>query len=382
MHLRTLLTTSLIAITLACNAPAQEPAPEATLVFTREADDAYAAIRIPAIVQSKRGTLLAFAEGRPVDHDHGKNDIILKRSEDGGQTWGAMQVLANSGDDSLNDPCALALHDPDRILLFYQRYPEGYHGRASGHTKLADPGYGGPTNTQTFLITSEDDGKTWSEPRDMTRTLRRPDAVAVGSPGNFIQLARGAHPGRLVLPLYENIPLGESGRMHKLSAAYSDDLGETWQLGARVSYDNIDGWGTEAQIAECADGTLLLSARNQDGGVGRILARSNDGGVTWGQAWFETALQTPPCMSSLVARVDSGGENTVLFHTLPNTKDQRENGQLYRSTDCGATWTHDQAIYPGEFAYSALVVLDNGNLGCLYERDHYKSIQYVELKVE
>jgi len=373
----------LLSVLLTGTAIAQE-APEHTLVFTREADDAYAAIRIPAIVQSKRGTLLAFAEGRPVDHDHGQNDIILKRSEDGGKTWGELQVVAASGDDSLNDPCAIALQDPERLLLVYQRYPEGYHGRVSGHTKLAEIGYGGPTNTQSFLTMSEDDGKTWSEPRDITRQLRRPDAVAVGSPGNFIQLDRGPHKGRLVLPLYENIPLGGDGdRMHELCAAYSDDLGETWTLGERVSYENITGWGTEAQIAACADGTLVLSARNQDGGVGRILASSSDGGATWTKVWFDETLRTSPCMGSIVSRIDAKkGEKAVLFHSLPDSESKRENGQLYRSEDCGATWTRDQTIYPGEFAYSALVVLNDGTLGCLYEREHYKTISYAVLDVK
>lgn len=373
----------LLAGSLSVPVLAQETAPEHTVVFTREAEDAYAAIRIPAIVQSAQGTLLAFAEGRPVDHDHGKNDIILRRSLDGGGTWEDMQVVAASGDDSLNDPCAIALHDPERILLVYQRYPEGYHGRVTNHTELAEAGYGGLTNTQSFLITSDDDGKTWSGPRDVTRQLRRPDAVAVGSPGNFIQVSAGPHKGRLVLPLYENIPLGDDGdRMHELCAAYSDDLGETWELGARVSYENITGWGTEAQIAECDDGALILSARNQDGGVGRIFARSTDGGLTWSKVWFETALQTPPCMGSLVSRVDSGGGQPVLFHTLPNTADKRENGQVYRSVDCGATWTHERPVYAGEFAYSALVVLKDGRLGCLYERDHYKTIRYAVVDVE
>ena len=183
------------------------------------------------------------------------------------------------------------------------------------------------------------------------------------------------------MPLYENIPIGGDERIHKLSAAYSDDDGETWQLGSRVSYDDIEGWGTEAQIAERHDSTLLMSARNQDGGVGRIFSTSDDGGASWSTARFDTTLKTPPCMSSLVA-VDEGPGKTVLFHTVPNTEDARESGQLYRSVDGGATWIHDQPIYPGEFAYSALVVLKDGQLGCLYEADHYKSIRYVVLDVK
>jgi len=362
-------------------ATADGPAPDAVTVFTREADDDYAAIRIPAIVQSKSGTLLAFAEGRPVDNDHGENDIILRRSEDDGKTWGAMEVVAASGRDSLNDPCALALHDPDRILLVYHRYPEGYHGRVMAHTKLLKTGYGGPANAQSFLITSEDDGRTWSEPREITRELRRPDVIAAGGPGNFIQMAGGPHRSRLVMALYENMPVGDGDRLHQLRAAYSDDLGATWQLGERMSYENITGWGTEAQLAECANGTLLLSARLMDGGSERLLTESTNGGQTWAPARLEPALETPPCMSSIVSRLAADG-SAVLFHSVPNSKDARANGQLYRSADCGATWSPAGAIYPGDFAYSALVVLADGRLGCLYERDHYKTISYVVLDAE
>jgi len=360
---------------------AAPPVPEAVTVFTRESDDAYEAIRIPAIVQSKGGTLLAFAEGRVLDSDHGENDIVLRRSDDDGNTWSDIQVVAESGKDSLNDPCALALHDPDRVLLVYHRYPQGYHGRAMEHAKRAEPGYDGPANGQSFIITSDDAGETWSAPREITREHRQPDVIAVGSPGNFIQLRQGPHAGRIVLPLYENMPLGEGDKLHNLRAAFSDDQGVTWQLGERVSYENITGWGTEAQIAECAEGGLLMSARLQDGGAERILSESRDGGQTWSPARLDSTLQTPPCMSSIISRVDSGGEVT-LFHTLPNTTDARKNGTLFRSTDCGKTWTHDQIIHPGGFAYSALVVLNDGRLGCLYERDDYKTLSYVGLNVE
>ncbi len=369
----------IVAPSIALAAP---PVPDAVTVFTRESADAYEAIRIPAIVQSKGGTLLAFAEGRVLDSDHGENDIILRRSNDDGTTWSDTQIVAASGKDSLNDPCALALHDPDRVLLVYHRYPQGYHGRAMEHAKRVEPGYDGPANSQSFITTSDDAGETWSAPREITRELRQPDVIAVGSPGNFVQLQQGPNAGRIVLPLYENMPLGEGDKLHNLRAAYSDDLGVTWQLGERISYESITGWGTEAQIAECAEGGLLLSARLQDGGAERILSESRDAGQTWSPARLESALQTPPCMSSIVSRVESGGAGATLFHTLPNTTDERKNGTLFRSTDCGKTWKHDQVIYPGGFAYSALVVLNDSRLGCLYERDDYKTISYIVLNVE
>ena len=109
-------------------------------VFTRGdgANSTYG-YRIPALTVTKKGTVLALAERRTGLHDHAKNDIVLRRSTDGGRTWGDLIVVSEEGDDSLNDPCAIVL-DSGRVLVRYKRYPEGVHARNSKHTVIAEGG--------------------------------------------------------------------------------------------------------------------------------------------------------------------------------------------------------------------------------------------------
>ena len=105
----------------------------------------YPSFRIPSIVVSKQGTLLAFAEGRNKRSDHAANDIVLKRSTDGGKTWGKLILVAEDGGNSLNNPQAVVVPRTGRILMMYQRYPQGIH---EGQVK---PGHDGPNICRNFL---------------------------------------------------------------------------------------------------------------------------------------------------------------------------------------------------------------------------------------
>lgn len=141
-------------------------------VFSR-AQDGYPEVRIPAVVATlKRGAVLAFAEGRQ-GGDHSENDIVLKRSLDGGITWQPLQVVAEMGGDSLNDPCAVVLPESGQVLLMYQRYPKGYHTQKMGNIEAAELGFGGPRNTQSFLIRSADDGTVVMDARQTSGNCRK-----------------------------------------------------------------------------------------------------------------------------------------------------------------------------------------------------------------
>jgi sialidase-1 len=137
------------------------------------AKDGFASIRIPSIVASRKGTLLAFAEGRAADADQAKNRILLKRSTDGGLTWGKVEVIAADGDRALNNPCAVVERKSGAILLMYQSYPAGV-GERSG--KIV-PGYEGENILRNWLLVSQDDGATWGKPRDITRETKREKQV-------------------------------------------------------------------------------------------------------------------------------------------------------------------------------------------------------------
>jgi N-sulfoglucosamine sulfohydrolase len=324
--------------------------------FDQESNTGY---RIPSIIRSKHGRLLAFCERREGLHDHAKNDIVLRSSDDEGMTWNGLQVLADEGDDSLNDPRAVLLND-GRILLHYKRYPRGYHSRKSAHTEMADAGYEGPRTCRSYQMESSDEGRTWTEPHEITRQIRRPGMVSCGGPGIGIQLQYGEHRGRIVFPLYQTLPLGNNKRNWKTCAVYSDDGGKTWERGDNIDEGNTNGVSNEAQLVELSDGAIMISARNQ-GGEYRKVAVSRDGGAHFEPYWLAYELKTPACMASVLRY-----ESDFLLHTIPYGTG-RADGRLFVSVDDGKSWQDILTIEPGEFAYSCLVKLADGDVGCFYE---------------
>ncbi len=361
---------------------AGEEAPDAIVNVFSDGDAGYPRFRIPVLVALDDNVLLAFAEGRsptfPGQHDdHAQNDIVLRRSVDGGATWSPVQVVAEMGADSLNDPCAVALPESGRVLLMYQRFPEGYHARRMAHAEMAAPGYGGPDNTQTFMIHSDDSGVTWSAPREITRSVRDEGVVSVGSPGVGIVLSRGSQAGRVLLPLYEVIPVEDAPgeeRYWRNRVAISDDQGATWRLGERVPIDGLEGYGNECQLAELANGDIRMNARLQSGANRLAWSVSRNGGESWTSMKEAPELVTTPCMASLISiPVDN---DRWLLASLPNSEEGRENGALFISRDGGEHWTRQQTIYPNGFAYSSLALLPDGRIGCLFERGPYEYLSF------
>lgn len=335
--------------------------------------------RIPALVKTKSGGLLAIAERRLGLHDHSENDLVMRRSTDNGQSWSPVELINEAGGDSLNDPCAVVL-DSGRILLRYTHFPRGVHARKTDHTVQAKPGYDGPLNVRVFLMHSDDEGQTWSEPRDMTRQMRREAAISLGSPGVGIQLTEGAHAGRIVLPNYEVYPITESERFTKNSVSYSDDGGETWKLSAHIPEPTETGHGNEAQLVELASGELLLSSRDQDGGLYRKLSRSTDGGETWSTHSYLTEFVTPYCMSSIL-RYQHEGED-LLLHCAPNTRRWRLHGTMFYSRDNGHHWLTAREIEPEYLGYNVLCQLANGRVGVIYETDDCYKIVFADFSLQ
>src|SRR6186713_2515418 len=112
--------TNLLVVLAVCSAAPPEPT-HVTVFDAKE--DGFPSIRIPSVIVTKAGTLLAFAEGRAFPRDHAKNKIVLKRSTDGGKTWGKLAVIADAGEISLNNPCAVIERTAGRILLVFQSFP-------------------------------------------------------------------------------------------------------------------------------------------------------------------------------------------------------------------------------------------------------------------
>ena len=354
---------------------ADEPKVERFTVFEPKADG-YASIRIPAILTTPGGTILAFAEGRAARADQSENELVLKRSTDGGRTWGPLAVIASERPKSLNNPCVVRDARKGRIWLMYQSYPGGIGERDE---RLTD-GIEGDRIVRNHLIFSDDEGTTWSTPRDVTAATKRPQGVTTlaSGPGVGIQLTRGPHAGRLIIPFNE----GPWERWN-VFAVFSDDGGETWNLGGTVPNNLIDNDKggqvstiNEVQMVELEDGSIRYNARRWAGTPTRKTGISRDGGATWSGVEDVTDLSDPSCMASILrygfATATSKGR--ILFSSPDGTR--RANGTIHLSHDDGATWPINRVLEPGGFAYSCLTVLPDGDIGCLYETGNYASIVF------
>ncbi len=331
--------------------------------------EGFPSIRIPSIAVTKKGTVLAIAEGRMAHADQARNKLILKRSTDGGRTWDALQIIAEDGLRCLNNPCTVVERESGRILIMFQSYPAGVK---EGSGKI-QPGLNGEWIVRNYLIYSEDDGLSWSRPRDLTPTTKRPEGVTTmaSGPGIGIQMRHGPHQGRLVIPFNEG-PYG----VWNIYTVYSDDRGETWRYG-NVAPDVLvsDGKGgsvsrvNEVQVVELIDGSLRMNARRWAGRPLRKTCVSRDGGNTWSRVEDVPEQVDPGCMASILRYGDPlDGQKSRLLFIGPQGTD-RNTGTLFLSEDEGSTWPIRRVLWPGSFAYSVLTVLNDGTIGCLFETD-------------
>ncbi|MFW6163849.1 MAG: exo-alpha-sialidase, partial [Planctomycetota bacterium] len=335
--------------------------PRHTDVFL-SGQDGYHTYRIPSVITTSKGTLLAFCEGRKhTSRDQSPTDMVLKRSTDGGKTWGPMQVVVQALPDAAMDPCPVVDRTTGTIWLVYDRWPEGYQG-----SKIAGLGMNAVTVWETH---SADDGATWSEPRNITATTKKPQWTGIAhGPGVGIQ----TRSGRLVVPCNHY----SSGRRCVL--IWSDDHGKTWQLGGETGPKM-----SESQVVELADGTLMLNMRSYRGKHRRAVATSTDGGKTWSEIADAPTLVEPVCQASFLryTRADTHDRNRLLFANPAHEK-SRVNGTVRLSYDEGKTWPVAKTLVPGPFAYSCLTVLKDMSLGCLYETDGYKRIRFARFTLD
>ena len=334
-----------------------------TDVFTAGVEG-YHTFRIPALIVTPRGALLAFCEGRRTSRaDHGDVDLVLKRSTDGGKTWGPLQRVHDKGGDAkitIGNPCPVVDRDTATIWLPFTR-----------------------NNNDVFVTHSVDDGKTWSQATKITEAVKKPEWIwyATG-PGVGLQLRHRAHKGRLVIACDHKVK--SEGRAVTYShVIISDDHGRTWKLGGSVAPNT-----NECQAAELADGTLLMNMRNYWGSDGnnpvrgkmRAVARSTDGGTTWGALRFDRALVEPVCQASLLSytAMDTDDRNRLLFAN-PASADERHRLTVRLSYDEGKTWPIGKVLEDGPSAYSCLAEFPDRSIGCLYERGRKDAYEKISL---
>lgn len=336
-------------------AGADEPAvpqPEKVVVY-KSGSDGYHTYRIPALVVTGKGTLLAFCEGRKTGRgDHGDLDIVLKRSSDGGRTWSPQQIVQEEGGDAkitIGNPCAVVDASTGTVWLGFCR-----------------------DNDRVFMTHSDDDGVTWAERTEITGTVKDPEWgwFATG-PGHGIQLRRGEHAGRLVLPCDcgDSKGWGQWDKKGRSLVIYSDDHGKSWTRGGIT-----DKGMNECEVVELADGSLLLSMRNYLRKNLRAFATSTDGGRSWSAPEHHEQVYCPTCQSS-IQRVALEPKSVVLYSGPGGPG--RNNLTVRATYDEGETWPAARVLQEGPSAYSDLAVLADGQVGCLYETGEKSAYQTI-----
>lgn len=333
-----------------------------TTVFV-SGEDGYATYRIPAIVETTDGTLIAFAEGRvSTAADDGDVDLLAKRSDDGGKTWGDLQIVADMGPNFIGNPSPVVDEATGRVVLLatYKAGTDTEFDIMVGH---------GIDTSREFLLTSDDNGVTWSEPLQITESVKAPEWqwYSVG-PGHAFQIESGPHAGRLVAAANHSDDEFNYGA-HLL---LSDDGGLTWRIGASETPKKGPRHPNESTAAMLDDGRIVVSARDQDGDDQwhRLRTTSTDGGETFASPFEEqTGLVIPVVQVSMlaIAGTDGSDDATTLLLSGPSDSEKRIDLRVRTSTDAGVTWSEGSLVGPGPAAYSDLIGLTDGLIGVLFE---------------
>ncbi|MBX6361349.1 MAG: exo-alpha-sialidase [Acidobacterium ailaaui] len=315
----------------------------------KSASEGYSCFRIPAIIRSQKGTLLAFAEARKNNcGDAGDIDLVLKRSLDGGKTWSRMITVWDDADNTCGNPVPVVDQSTGTIwlLMTWNLGQDAIDKINNGTSK---------DTRRVFVTHSEDDGLTWAAPKEITDNVKR---ISWGwyatGPCHGIQIQNGKYAGRIVVPCDYITVKTKEGSSHVI---YSDDHGQSWMLGGIIQQFNVN----ESSVAELSDGSLMLSMRSSTGS--RMVALSTDGGLSWSDAQPDPSLPDPGCQGSLLSYPKKG----LLFFSNPSSKTSRVNMTLRLSENDGTTWGKAFRVHSGPSAYSDIVMIDDAHVGILYE---------------
>ncbi|WP_030901320.1 MULTISPECIES: sialidase family protein [unclassified Streptomyces] len=385
---RTLLVTSALLAPLTV-APYASAAPGcASSVPYVSGEGGYDTYRIPAAVVTRRGTVLAFAEGRRGGAgDTGAIDVVLRRSTDGGCTWGPLTVVAAGDGDTRGNPAPVVDPRTGAVVLL-----TSYN---SGEVTEAQIMRGEVTPEQSrrvFVQHSRDDGRRFSPPREITSQVKRPSWrwYATG-PGHAIALTRGPYAGRLVVPANHSASppagspdTGQEPRYYGAHALLSDDGGRTWRLGfVDDSYDGVDN-ANESTVAQLPDGRLYFNARDQHGSsaANRLDSHSSDGGTSLDRPYaVQPTLDEVPVVQGSVLQLPGG----PLLFSGPSVPTARRAMAIWRSTDGGSGFTRTRTLSQQPAAYSDLVPIGRRTVGILYEtgtQGTYETIEFRRLPVD
>ena len=345
--------------------------------------DGYYTYRIPSLVTSRKGTLLAFCAARKnKGGDWDPIDILLRRSTDSGKTWEKPRLVVSEENLPCDNATPIVDYRTGAIHLLYQI-----------------------DYARVYYLHSDDDGKTFGEPVEITDTLDvfkkvYPWVVVAPGPGHGIQ----THTGRLIVPFWmsngKGKEFGPEHRGHRPSivvSVYSDDHGKTWRAGEIAVPDNeVSVIPSETSLVQLTDRRVMFNSRNESTKYRRLITYSPDGASQWSEPFFHDVLFEPICFGAMVrySMQPAQSKNRILFCNPDSRNDpwvarhastprsarnrRRANLTIRMSYDEGHTWPVSRIVDPGIAGYSDLAVTPDGLIHCFYEggsrtRSHFKS---------
>ena len=334
-------------------------------------DSGYACFRIPAIVSQDGKRLIAFCEGRRAGcSDFGDVDIVMRRSEDAGETGSPLERVVDWGELQAGNAAPVwdefdPMYPNGKLLLFFNT------GTASEWDVRSGKG-----RRQALFVSSVDGGRSWTTPQNITHFIHfdswsvdpeRDERTLAFTPGHAIQLKKGPFAGRLYVAANHSIgEPQEAFEDYRSFGIFSDDHGRTWSRSADVPVPASN----EAMAVETPNGSLELNIRMQDGRIrSRLIAASSDGGATWDTTYYEGALVSPVCQASIL---NTGAAGMVF--SGPNDEEERINLALWRNKGDG--WEAPELVHAGFAAYSDLVQLETGAIGVLFDAENYNQIRF------
>jgi sialidase-1 len=341
-----------------------------------QADQSYAMYRIPGIVVTKSGVVLAYCEARKSGNDWASIDVVMRRSTDGGVTFSEQKVISHVAGKIERNPVAIERKQSSPADVTHNNPVAIVDRNGSVHFLFC------LEYMRVFYMRSDDDGETFSKPVEITSAFERirPGyawrVVATG-PGHGIQLENG----RLLVPVWYALGTGGNGHHPSVNGTvYSDDHGKTWKTSGVVMKSTPEFPDpNETTAAQLANGSVMLNVRTEAKENRRTVIVSPNGATDWGEPHLQSDLPDPICFASLMRlslKKKGRGRNRLLFSNPDNvtrvdgkqtvSKD-RVNLTVHLSYDEGKNWTVKRSLEEGSSGYSDMSVLPDGTILCLYE---------------